>query len=499
MVAKLGLLDRALARYAPGTALRRMQSRLALSFVTARYDAATSGPRGSSWKKTAGDANATGSQRGVLASVARDMVRNTAFATRAQTVIANNVVGDGILPKVVGLSKRRSERMLSVIERHLDTTDIDADGRSNLYGLQQLAMKCIVESGEVLIRRRRRERKDGFALPFQIQVLEPDYLSTQSDGVLPGDHVVRDGIEYDGIGRRVAYHLYADHPGANGYWLRGGKQAVRRIPASEIIHVYRQDRPGQQRGVTWFAPVALLLQDHHDYMDAQVMRQKIAALFAGFVTSADGEPTKPNEDRFATMSPGRLEFLQPGEDIAFTSPPAAEGFDEFNRVNLRAVSAGMGITYEALTGDLAEANFSASRMGRMEMDRNVSGWQWLLMIPQFCDPFARWFAEAWVLQEGALPEGFRLGWVPPHRMLIDPAREIPAMVTAIRAGLASRSGTVRRLGEDPERLEAEIKLDAQNADEAELVFDSDPRRTAAGGMQQQVQDDDDAPRKAKEA
>ncbi len=491
----MSLIDRVLQEIAPSMALSRAKSKAALRLVNMRYDAATTGSRGASWRKLSSDANAAGSQRGVLAQVARDMVRNTAFATRAQMVIANNVVGDGILPKVNCKSKRLSRKVLSVIERHLDTTDIDADGRANLYGLQRLALNSIVESGEVLIRRRRRSRRDGFALPFQIQVMEPDFLSILNDGPLPGGGLVQDGIEYDAIGRRVAYHLYSEHPGSTGNWRRVLASEVRRVEASEIIHVYRQDRPGQQRGVTWFAPIAMLLQDHHDYMDAQVVRQKIAALFAGFVTSLEADTvngTGPNpetadaEGRFTTMSPGRLEMLLPGESIEFANPPPAEGFDEFNRVNLRAVAAGMGITYEALTGDLAQANFSASRMGRMEMDRNVSGWQWLLMIPQFMQPFGRWFQEAWELQEGRLPEDFQMGWVPPHRMLIDPAREIPAMVAAIRAGLASRSGTVRRLGEDPERLEEEIIKDAADADKAKLIFDSDPRHTAAGGMKHQV-------------
>jgi lambda family phage portal protein len=502
----MSLLDRILGEYAPVTALRRTQAKLALRHIQARYDAATTGPRGSSWSRLSSDANGAGAQRSVLATVARDMVRNTAFATRAQTVIANNVIGDGIIPKVNCKSKRLREKVLRIVERHFDTTAIDADGRANLYGLQRLALNCVVESGEVLIRRRRRQARDGLALPFQVQVMEPDFLSVLNDGVLPGGGIIQDGIEYDAIGRRVAYHLYSEHPGAMGNWKRVLKSDVRRVEASEIIHIYRQDRPGQQRGVTWFAPIALLLQDHHDYMDAQVMRQKIAALFTAFVTSPEADVVSPatSEDadgdgRFGKMSPGRLEFLAPGESIEFASPPAAEGFDEFNRVNLRAVAAGMGITYEALTGDLAQANFSASRMGRMEMDRNVSGWQWLLMIPQMMQPLGQWFVEAYEIQEGRLPPEFSLAWVPPHRMLIDPAREIPAMVTAIRAGLASRSGTVRRLGEDPERLEAEIRQDAQDADAAGLIFDSDPRKTAAGGMQHQMQgpDDIEGPQKSK--
>jgi capsid protein len=62
---------------------------------------------------------------------------------------------------------------------------------------------------------------------------------------------------------------------------------------------------------------------------------------------------------------------------------------------MRAAAVGTGITYEALTGDLSQVNFTSGRMGRMEMNANVSSWQWLLMIPQMMLPISDWFMEAY--------------------------------------------------------------------------------------------------------
>lgn len=465
----------------PVKGAKRARAR-AMTRALMNYDAATSGNRGSSWRASASDADLAGARRNRLAYVSRDMIRNTPFATRAQSVIANNVVGDGIIPKVVGGSKAVRAELLDLITRHCDTVSIDAEGRNNLYGLQRLVMNAIVDSGEVLIRRRFRQRSDGLPLALQLQVLESDFIDSSRTSLAGDGNDVREGIEYDKIGRRVAYWLFSQHPG--GTWRRGQSLISHRVPASEILHIYRSDRPGQMRGVSWFAPVALTLQDMADHQDAQLMRQKIAACFAAFRTNVDSDASANPEtlnNRETTVTPGTIRDLAPGEDISFVTPPGVEAYDEFTRWVLRSSAAGLGITYEALSGDLSNVNFSSARMGRMEMDRNVSAWQWLMLIPQMMQPIGRWIIEAWALERMQRPgPGLKLDWVPPHRILIDPAKEINALRDKVRAGFASRQSVVRELGYDPEHLLAEQIEDAKLADDARLKFDSDARMAIAG-------------------
>jgi lambda family phage portal protein len=478
-------VDWVIAQVAPIAGLRRARARTALG-VLMNYNAATQTNRGGAWIRARGsDADAAASRRERLAWIGRDMVRNTPFATRAQSVIANNVVADGIIPKVEGGTKKQQAELMRLVEAHLDTVSIDADGRCNLYGLQRLAMNAVVDSGEVLIRRRLRRRGDGLPLMLQLQVLEADFLDTAKEGTSDSGGYIREGIEYDGIGRRIAYWLYPEHPGARLTFRTGVPWTSKRVPASEILHIYRPDRPGQMRGVSWFAPVALALQDLDDHQDAQLMRQKIAACFAAFRTTPDGDPGPNGADtdplQLATLSPGRIQTLNPGEDITFASPPGVESYDEFTRAVLRSAAAGLGITYEALTGDLSGVNFSSARMGRMEMDRNVSSWQWLMLIPQMMQPIGAWIIEQWALERMQRPSrDLRLSWTPPHRVLIDPTREIAALRDKVRAGFASRQSVIRELGNDPERVLEEQVEDAAMADLTKLIFDSDARTAAAG-------------------
>ena len=66
-------------------------------------------------------------------------------------------------------------------------------------------------------------------------------------------------------------------------------------------------------------------------------------------------------------------------------------------------------------------------------------------------------------------------WIPQGWQWVDPKKEFDAMLTAIRAGLLSRSEAISAFGYDAEDIDREIAADNQRADELGLVFDSDPR------------------------
>src|SRR3990170_8310261 len=100
-------------------------------------------------------------------------------------------------------------------------------------------MRTVVEAGEGLVRKRLRLPEDGLAIPFQIQVLEPDYLDTTKTAVkLPNKGWITGGVEFDAIGRRAAYWLFPEHPGSE----RSTTITSQRVPAESVLHVYRQDR-----------------------------------------------------------------------------------------------------------------------------------------------------------------------------------------------------------------------------------------------------------------
>jgi lambda family phage portal protein len=492
-------IDRAASFVSPKWGAARMAARAHISRalrVKALYEGASLSRRTSGWRAVGTDANAeTRLALGRLRDVSRDMVRNNAFAARAKATISHNVVGSGILPSVKSGSDARAKQVKDLIARHLETTDIDADGRLNFYGLQALAMSTIVEAGEVLIRMRPRRSEDKFALPFQLQILEPDFLDTSVDGMQSNGNLAIQGVEFSALGRRIAYYIFDQHPGSTSPNASMRTRGIR-VSADYVAHIFRADRPGQVRGVSWFAPVLLRMRDFADHVDAKLMQQKIAACFGAFITSETPEDTsnlpEPGVDGYQasgsdypaeSFEPGMIERLKVGEEVSFATPPSTEGFDAYSKVTLREIAAGLNVTYEALTGDLTGVNYSSGRMGWLEYQRSIDGWRWNMLIPQMMDPVENWIQQAVAVATGST-EPFKLAWTPPRREMIDPDTELKAASTSIRTGLSSRSQELRRLGLEPQDIDEEIAADNARADKLGLVFDSDPRKITANGMKQ---------------
>lgn len=483
-------LNDALAVVAPRAALRREMAlkQRGLVMAVGHYDGAGRGARGKDFRVNRTDAiEATRHDRARLSWISRDMLRNNPRVVRAEALIVGQTVGGGIVPRVTMADPEDTEtkqRIEELIRRHCLSRDMDADGRLNLYGLQALAMSQVCGSGETLIRRRARRAGDGLALPFQVQVLEPDYLDDLVDGPLRGGNRAVQGVEFDAIGRRVAYHLFGEHP--------GGRQQIRRqtrrVLAENVIHAFDVKRPGQVRGVSWFAPVLTLLHELQKYQDGQVKRQEIASMFAAILKSESLSDELTEE--MQSLAAGAVLTIGADEEMDFTDPPGVDGYEAFMRGTDRTLAAGLGLTYEGFAGDYSGVNFSSARMGRLDTDPNVQRWQRHIMIAQVCDPLAGWIKEAIADVSDIDPAAYELTWTPPRRAMIDPVKEYAAAEHAIRAGLKSRRAVIRETGDDPADVEAEIVEERRWAEDEGAVFSSDAGADVSRAEAQEPQEQD---------
>lgn len=452
-------IDRAIAAVSPAAGLRRATARGALKAL-ANYNAASTWRRSGSVRPVAGDADrvAQNARRGIMFS-ARDVVRNNATAARAVDVLVNNIIGTGIEPKLVSADEGLREAW-KARARALDSTAFDVQGASTLAGIQRLAVATMVRDGEALILWPDDARGDAHC---RVRVLEPEYLveTLQGPSLADARNTIFDGIEYDPAGRVVAYHLYDEHPDTAVWHGTQVFPRYSRVEARRVIHLYRLDRPGQRRGVSWFAPVLDDLVAIADNDEAQLMRQKIAACFAAFWRT---DQTRQDAGIPELLSPGLIQQIGGDDEVSFANPPDVTGYDDFARIHLRRIAAGLGITYEALTGDLGNVNFSSARLGRIEMGQNVEAWQWTLVMPRLCAPLATWILRGWGMAEpqrlSAL-RAARLEWTPPPPVIADPKTETRVSIDRIEAGLASRHGEIRRMGYEPAQIDAEIVADAE--------------------------------------
>jgi lambda family phage portal protein len=489
----MNLLDRAIAALAPTVAVKRAAARAALAM---HYDGASRSHR-TSFRPIGGTSANTEIAMSLprLRDVCRDFGRNNPIATNIHRAIPSNVVGAGIIPSVKAKNKGQKATVQSLIEDHLDTPAIDFDGRHNLYGLQNLAMRSVVESGEVLIVRYVPPSRLRLPVPLQVRVLEADYLDFTRHGKMPNGNVCFQGIEFDADGRRVAYWLYDEHPGGGLTWQM---PVSKRVDASDVKHIFRVDRPGQQRGVPWGAAAIMTMWDLANYREAELMRQKIAACFAVFFTGPDSGglaagAAKTNAGTpIARLEPGMIQALPTGSEVTTATPPMMQGFRDFNTIYDRQVCLAYGVPYEVGTGDNSQVSFISGRLGRITFNIDIDQWRWHMLIPHMCCGIGDWFMQAAVIARGPMSSRPKLTWTPPRREMVSPKDEIGPMRDAVRAGFIPRSEQVRSLGFDPEQVEQEFAEENDRADAAKLRFDSDGRFPLATHGTENVAPADDA-------
>jgi lambda family phage portal protein len=479
-------LDRVVMQFSPAAGVRRIRNRAALALMERHFEATTAGRRTGTWSKPASDANAAiGPALAGLRQNARDLVRNNPYAESALATIADHTIGWGITAKPA----KPNAKLLALWRSWAETTACDADGRENLYGLQQLAMRTVVESGEVIVRLRRRFLEDGYPVPLQIQVLDPDYLDSSKDTLTtapPARGRVIQGVAFDALGKRIGYYLFPEHPGSSL-----GMQSSTLVPAESVLHIYWRKRPGQVRGYPWFAPIVLRMRDFDAFEDATLMKQKIAACLSVITSDPDGSATALGaaddsaDPPIDLLEPGAILNVPPGRSVNVVNPPTTGDYEAYSKGQLRAVATGMGIPYEDLTGDYTGMPFSAARRSGLRHESRVRNWRYNLIIPQFCDPTWGWFMQAAaILGIGSADD--RAEWTPPPLPVVDPSIETLADQRRIRSGLASWSETVRERGYDPKDLLDEIKADFDKFKAAGLILDIDPANMTQAGQLQGV-------------
>lgn len=416
--------------------------------------------------------------RGPIGRRARALVANNALAASGAEAWVSNVVGAGIKPQ----SAHPDEAVRSAINAAWDrwTDQADADGLVDFYGLQSMIVRRMVVDGDVFAA----PTMDGTeGNPVRIRLFDAEQCDPLRFQVLNNNagRIIA-GVEFDAAGRRIAYHLYRERPEFN-FW---GSLATVRIPANHLMQVFRPEAPGQVRGLSWLAPILLSLSDFDQLADAQLMRQKVAALLTGFIINQNGDagpfagdPSADGAGMDSGLEPGTLKVLAAGQDIRFSDPATigAESID-FLRLTVRHIAAGLSVPYEVLTGDLSQVNFSSIRAGLLEFRRRVEAIQHNVVVFRFCRPiWERWLTAAALSGEidgrgfARDPRAFMaVKWITPKQPWVDPLKDGRATVESINAGIMSRREAVAERGFDIEQLDAEIAADHERAKRLGLQF-----------------------------
>ena len=451
---------------------------------------------------TSADSEIKGSFK-ALRNRARQLCRDNDYARQALRSIQNNVIGHGIrhqgqvrMLRGGKLDETVNEQIHMEWEKWMHKNSCDVSGILGFHDIERLIVRSMAESGEVFIRMIRKPFGKS-KVPFALQVLEADYLIDDEMPPVKNGNFMRMGIEVDQYLRPEAYHFYASHPGDISAGLPRVSQKRIRVPADEVIHLFLPERPGQTRGVTWFASALMRLHMLQGYEEAEVVRARASSALMGFIQSPEGELIGDeiyDDQRVSEFTPGVFKYLAPGESVTVPDLNAPDGqLEPFTRSMLRAVAAGVGVSFESISKNFSESNYSSSRLSLLE-ERDTYRVLQRYMIENFHQEiFDHWLDMA--VLSGCLdlpayetnPDRYRASkWVPRCWEWVDPQREVDAYKTAVRCGFKTLAQVITEQGGDLDAVLMQRQSELAKLDEMDIVLDTDPSEVTEGGSVQAV-------------
>lgn len=472
---------------ADGSAVPSSVSTLA---VTPGYEGSSLAPRMSPFMPDRRHINSVlSSEAPLLRARTRQLIANTAHGANASETFVSYATGTGIKPSPV-IDNVNQKKQIS--KAFLDWTDeADADGLTDFFGLQSMVARALFDAGEVFVRRRDRRAEDGLTVAMQLQLLEAEQLDVSYHSQAPGSgNRIRCGIEFGPIGNRLAYWFFREHPGDGTITFQRSYDRVR-VPADQVLHVYKPLRPGQIRGRPWLTPGIVKLYDWDKYNDAELTRKLGAAMHMGAITQEldqdvgatglvdEGMEADETGTAFPTMEPGTMPVLPKGTDVSWNNPAdVGPNYEAFAYRTLLELCAAMGLPYFSVSGDTSKANYSSLRSALLDLKRRMEQFQWETLIFQFCRPVYKWWMPAAVLSGAIRLPGYaanpnfysRVKWITPKWDWVDPLKDAQAEKLMVDAGFKPRSQVIEERGEEPEEVDAQIAADQAREKKLGLAF-----------------------------
>lgn len=454
-----------------------------------RYDAAGNGRRLKGWHPPTSGPNRALEGLQKIRDRSRDSRRNDWASSAADRRWTTTLIGIGIMPRPPrGMAQERRKAHVDLWKSWVKYAD--ADCTLDFYGLQTLGTGTWITSGECFARLRYRRVDSDFEIPLQIQLLSPEYVPHKLDADawpgLPRGNRIRSGVEFDRMGKRVAFWVYKEHP-YDGMSTSFNAMDFVRVPADEMIHIFEPLEPGQIRGVPDSAPVLTYIREMLDFRGTVLERQKIANLLTGFITKPPlttmdsgtdpmtGLPIDADIDGapMIGLEPGTMQELMPGESVTWSNPPeAGTTYSDYVRTENLALSAGRNLPNEILTGDLADISDRTLRIIVNDFRRFAEQRQWQIIVP-FCqrvrDAVGAQAVVAGVLPMSELKDWMNCEWAPDAWPDIHPTQDIEGRILEKDAGFRSRSSIIAAAGDDPVEVDEERKEDKDREDKLGLT------------------------------
>jgi len=428
--------------------------------IHARYDAAaTTDNNRRHWANAdalSADAAASADVRRTLRNRARYEVANNSYARGIVLTLANDTIGTGprlqLLTDDAGVNRE--------IEREFELWATEV---------------CLAEKLRTM-RMARAQDGEAFAVmannPILVHPVKLDLRIIEADQVASPFHVRTDRHEVDGVrldrhGNPTAYRVLKDHPGGSTFHF---PSAFGTIPASNIIHVFRQERPGQHRGVPEITPALPLFAQLRRFTLAVLGAAESAAEFAGILytdapPSGEADAVEPMDlielerNMLLTMPGGwKMSQLEPAQP--------ATTYAEFKKEILNEIARCLNMPFNVAAGNSSGYNYASGRLDHQTYFKSIRVDQTFMAAKVLDRVLSTWLWEYALevgLDGGLLLDGM-LRRLPSHQWFwdgtehVDPAKEARAQETRLRNHTTTLAHEYAKQGLD---WEAELRQRAK--------------------------------------
>ena len=451
----------------------------AVPVVRGRYEAAQSGDDYKHWQQAdafSADAQLSPMVRRTMRNRARYERNNNSYLAGISATLASDLIGTG--PR---LQLDVQDEAARIVERAFYDWGTAIDLPAKLRTMRE----ALVVDGEAFALMTTNARLSGVQL--DLRLIEAEMVATPTElmrqTITPEGNTV-DGIEFDEAGNVIAYQVLNFHPGSN---YRVNNLQFNRVPAAAMIHWFRRQRPGQNRGVPEVAPALKLFGQLRRYTEAVIAAAETAADFAAFIHSNSPAAEVDEVDAFAELEIRKrsLVTLPEGWDISqLKAEQPTSTYKDFKREVIGEIARCLQLPFNVAALDSSSYNYASGRM-----DHQVYGMNQRVDRDQLERTCLDRVLSAWVNEAslaGVIPDGlppfseWNWAWVWDGKDHVDPSKEASATQTRLLTHTTTLAAEYARQGK---RWDVELR---QRAAELQLMAELGLPMDSSAPQQPQV-------------
>lgn len=419
--------------------------------LLARYDAAqTTAENAAHWSQATGwdaDREASPDVRAILRRRSRYEASNNPWVAGMITTLAYDIIGTG--PRLQVLTDK--PRINNAIEADFVAWSKAIRLAAKLHTLR-MAQTRDGEAFAVLFANPKLPTK----IKLDLQLVEADCVR---GGMQEPTESEVDGIFYDRLGNPTAYNIMP-HPGSGDVSVTGI-----RVPAENVIHIFKADRPGLHRGVPELTPSLPMIALLRRYTLAMVKKMETSANISGVIETNDTEDDEGvgvEVETFTPFSLPRDAFAALPKGYRLNSHQLNNPTDSQQSFALQVkleVARALNLPRNVALGDSSSYNYASGRMDFQAYDKHLNVERMTLETVALSNILGHWLKEFWALTNSRRIEPLPITWFWDGRAHVDPVKESKAEQQRLSNGTTTLAIECAKAGLDWEAVQDQRLLE----------------------------------------